>query len=102
MLSREGAGPDGTGVEPMKRILVFVNDPAFLMGITKTEKLFDEFLCYYASFPVRAVGVHLIWGSLDFGIAAHGHSSLEAVYARADAESAGISGGGQGSVGRRI
>jgi hypothetical protein len=61
MLSREGAGPDGTGVEPMKRILVFMNDPAFLMGITKTEKLFDEFLCYYASFPVRAVGVHLIW-----------------------------------------
>ena len=63
MLSREGAGPDGTGVEPMKRILVFMNDPAFLMGITKTEKLFDEFLNYYASFPVRAVGVHLILAS---------------------------------------
>ena len=60
---REGAGADGTGLEPMKRILVFMNDPAFLMGITKTEKLFDEFLCYYASFPVRAVGVHLILAS---------------------------------------
>ena len=57
---REGAN---TGLEPMKRILVFMNDPAFLMGITKTEKLFDEFLNYYASFPVRAVGVHLILAS---------------------------------------
>ena len=53
----------GVGVEPMKMILVFMNDPAFLLGITKTEKLFDEFLCYYASFPVRAVGVHLILAS---------------------------------------
>ena len=42
------------------------------------------------------------WGSLDFGLAAHGPSSLEVAYTRADAESAGVPGGGQGSAGGRI